>query len=370
MALEIVGRADREHPADAVLRETLRRGTGLTREAGSEVARRVMAFHRWQGRVDAGLAPRARMEAALELSEAYAAAPESFREVDLWPAVPAWIREHLDVGPAWIRAIQMEPRLWIRARPGTGADVAGELGDSTRPYEDELPEAVWYRGRQDLFRTPGFHAGRFEVQDLASQAVGLLCGPKAGQTWWDVCAGEGGKTLHLADQMANRGTVWATDRAAWRLKRLRLRAGRAGLFNIRWGAWDGTGPVPAGAPVDGVLLDAPCSGVGTWQRNPHSRWTLTAADLAELASIQLGLLRRAAGQVKRGGMLVYSVCTLTREETRGVARAFGEAEPEFVPEPVPAPWRREDGRDADHEGWIRPEDRGSNGMFVARWRKR
>src|SRR5436305_4189145 len=83
-----------------------------------------------------------------------------------------------------------------------------------------LANILRYDGEEDLFRTPEFHAGEFEIQDICSQLVGLLCAPKPGETWWDACAGEGGKTLHLSDLMENKGLIWACDRAEWRLQKL------------------------------------------------------------------------------------------------------------------------------------------------------
>ena len=115
---------------------------------------------------------------------------------------------------------------------------------------------------------------------------------------------------------------------------------------------------------DGVLLDAPCTGLGTWRRNPHARWTTTPEDVRELAVVQAQLLRRVAGSVKPGGRLVYSVCTLTRAETTGVTAAFDEAFPEFDSLPLPNPLRPADAP-AKHL-WIWPQD-GGNGMFVAAW---
>ena len=186
----------------------------------------------------------------------------------------------------------------------------------------------------DLFRTPEFHAGVFEIQDLASQLVGLACAPKPGETWWDACAGDGGKTLHLADQMQNKGLIWATDRSARRLDTLKRRAARAKLFNYRTAAWDGGPKPPTKTKFDGVLVDAPCSGVGTWQRNPHARWTTTPEDVRELAAAQRSLLEHVVGSLKVGGRLMYAICTLTRSETVAVAEAFTVAHPELEAWPV------------------------------------
>jgi 16S rRNA (cytosine967-C5)-methyltransferase len=193
------------------------------------------------------------------------------------------------------------------------------------------PDALRFTGTQDLFRTESFAAGEFEIQDLASQLVGIAAAPQPGETWWDACAGEGGKTLHLADQMANKGVVWSTDRNARRLDTLKRRAARAKLFNYRAEFWDGGSKLPTKTKFDGILLDAPCSGTGTWQRNPHARWTTTLDDVRELAATQRAMLENICGALKPGGRLIYSVCTLTRSETTAVANAFTAAHPELEP---------------------------------------
>jgi 16S rRNA (cytosine967-C5)-methyltransferase len=134
-----------------------------------------------------------------------------------------------------VRALQREPALWLRLRPGRQ-----ELSLDCRPGgEGFLKNACRYEGEEDLFGHPEFQAGAFEIQDVSSQAVGWLCGARPGETWWDACAGEGGKTLYLSDQMENRGLLWASDRAEWRLKNLRMRAARVKVFNYRTEVWDG-----------------------------------------------------------------------------------------------------------------------------------
>lgn len=277
----------------------------------------------------------------------------------------------------WLCAIQAEPRLWLRVRPGTAGAVAAALEDVEAPHPDAFPDALVYTGERDLFRTAEFQEGLFEIQDIASQAVGRLCAPRPGEAWWDACAGEGGKTLHLADQMGNKGVVWGTDRAVRRLQRLRLRASRANLFNIRWGVWEGGAQRPMKDRFDGVLVDAPCSGIGTWQRNPHARWTSRPETIEELAGVQLDLLRKASAAVKPGGRLLYAVCTLTQAETTGVLEAFaGSAEGGgFDALPLEVPWAPSAAQQpgtAPKPGdvWIWPQDLGGNGMFVAAWRRK
>ena len=197
-----------------------------------------------------------------------------------------------------------------------------------------------------------------------SQSSSILPWPI--DSWWDACAGEGGKTLHLSALMQNKGLIWVSDRAEWRLKLLKRRTARARVFNYRSVPWEGGPKLPTKTKFDGVLVDAPCSGVGTWQRNPHARWTSTPEDVRELAAVQRRLLAHAAPSVKPGGRLIYAVCTLTRAETDQAADEFERTVPGFESLPVTHPLTgvaAERGR-----VWLRPEETGGNGMFVAVWR--
>jgi 16S rRNA (cytosine967-C5)-methyltransferase len=364
-AARVIELSDRENRSDQVLRAELRRVQFLDPNQPGEAARAVFNFFRWQGWLTAAEPLPRQVEAATDLANRFVRSPGSFKDEDLVSrAVPEWAQETMDVSAEWVRAIQTEPSLWLRARPGQGAALAEEL-EAERPLA-HLPDTLRYLGWEDLFRTPAFHEGLFEIQDLSSQAVGWLCAPEPGQTWWDACAGEGGKTLHLSDLMQNKGLIWATDRAAWRLQQLKRRAGRARVFNYRTAPWDGSEKLPTKTRFDGVLVDAPCSGVGTWQKNPQARWTTTRQDVEELAEIQFQLVTRAARLLKPGGRLVYSVCTLARPETEEVVRrvqaATQELEPCLVPNPVA-------GGEPAAVHWFRPEDYGATGMFVALWRR-
>lgn len=360
----MVAKVDRDHPADAVLRAELKAG-GLARTDARAVSRAVFAFGRWRGWVDATQAPPMRIAAALALAERFERTPDSFTDEELLArAIPAWAREQVAVSAEWVRTLQHEPLLWLRARRGTGPQVISSLaGAQPGPWAD----SVLFSGEEDLFRTAGFQAGEFELQDIASQAVGRLCDPRPGETWWDACAGEGGKTLHLSALMENRGLIWASDRAEWRLQRLKLRTARAGVFNYRPAVWDGGERLPTKTLFDGVLVDGPCSGVGTWGRNPHARWTVTPTDVAELAAVQGRLLANAARAVKPGGRLLYAVCTLTGAETTGVAAGFERAHPEFRPVGWHDPFRPEE--TARVQVWMWPQVTGGNGMFVAGWER-
>ena len=122
--------------------------------------------------------------------------------------------------------------------------------------------------------------------------------------------------------------------------------------------------LPTKQKFDGILLDAPCSGVGTWQRNPHARWTTTPADVAELAATQFALLNNVAGSLKPGGRLIYAVCTLTRSETTAVAAAFTTTHPELEALPL-SPLNS-----PASSIFLWPHELNANGMFIAAWRKK
>lgn len=368
IALEVVQQAHASgRPADGVLRARLRE-LRLAPRAAAAVARTVFAWYRWRGLVGAAAPDAAALARAVGLADRFARDPASFDDVALVDgAVPGWLTQQMAVTAPFVRALQSEPVLWLRARPGRAAKLAKELPGATAQLFAGVPDAVRYAGELDLFRTPAFHAGEFEIQDIASQAVAIVCAPQPGATWWDACAGEGGKTLHLADMMQKRGVVWASDRSARRLEVLRRRAARAGIFNYRIAAWSGAGRTPLRAKCDGVLVDAPCSGVGTWQRNPHARWACSPADVRELQAVQLHLLAAAAGAVKPGGRLVYAVCTLTADETEAVAAEFGRTQPGFLPAPFADPF--DPAAAARAQARWEPQHTRGNGMFVAAWRR-
>ncbi len=369
LAERVIKAANREHPADGVLRSELRAQHGLSREAGAQVSRAVFAYFRWHGWLDKARPIREQIERALVLAERFATRPDSFSDEELTAhAVPEWLPTVMEAKATWVRALQTEPRLWLRARRGQGRALAAKLGDCRVFGEGPLADILEYRGGSDLFRTREFHAGEFELQDISSQAVGLICNPRPGEKWWDACAGEGGKTLHLAELMENRGSIWASDRSQWRLGKLKRRAARAGVFNYRAVVWDGRPRPPTKTEFDGVLLDAPCSGIGTWQRNPHARWTTTAQDVKELSAVQTQLLLNAAAGVKPGGRLVYAACTLAHLETVVVIKAFEERSPHFERQEVHNPLVP--GLPSCEMLLLWPQEAGGNGMCVAAWARR
>jgi 16S rRNA (cytosine967-C5)-methyltransferase len=353
-AARIIRKADREHPADAVLRSELRDDKRLTPTQRTEISHAVFAYYRWLGWLNTGNPLREQISHATRLAQSFEDGSRKFEDSEVVSrAVPGWLSQTMDVTPPFARALQHRPALWLRARKGQGIQLAAKLGHAR--VSSNVPDAVEYFGGEDLFKRPEFKEGAFEIQDVSSQLVTRIADPKPGETWWDACAGEGGKTLHLSDLMENKGLIWASDRAAWRLDKLKRRAARAHVFNYRVAPWNGDARLPTKTKFDGVLIDAPCSGVGTWQRNPHARWTTTAKDVHELAGLQKSLLANAASAVKSGGKLVYAVCTMTRAETAEVADWFTETRAEFTP------------LSAD---LIRPEETRGIGMFVGTWQRR
>jgi 16S rRNA (cytosine967-C5)-methyltransferase len=359
-AARVIAQVSPQLPADAALREELRGHRRISPAEQRAVVRAVYAHYRWFGWLDSKSSLQARLSHALSLQDRYDRDPAAIKSEALAArAVPAWLAEEMLLAPDYLRQLQREPALWIRVQDAHRAAVPRALG-STTPGPAPATHALHYTGTKDLFKTPEFHQGLFEIQDLGSQLVGHACAPSPGETWWDACAGEGGKTLHLADLMGNRGLIWASDRSARRLERLRQRAKRAQVFNYRVAPWNGGPLAPTKTKFDGILVDAPCSGVGTWQRHPHARWTVTPADLTELAALQLQLLHHVASSLKPGGRLLYAVCIFTRTETTAVADAFTDAHPDLIPLPLL-------NRGPQLTLW--PHEWNANGMFLAAWQR-
>ena len=377
-------------PADQALRESLTQDRHYTAPAERRgISRAVFTYFRWLRWLDPKDSPQKQLEAALVLQERFNQGPASFKPEALAArAVPDWLKEEMDPIPVeWLHQLQREPVLWIRAKQGQATSLATKLSHSRPASVPRFPalssqlSALSYSGPTDLYRTKEFQAGEFEIQDLASQLVSLFCAPQPGETWWDACAGEGGKTMHLSDLMQGKGMLWASDRSVRRLAKLKDRAARAKVFNYRTAVWEGGAKLPTRTKFDGVLVDAPCSGIGTWQRNPHARWTTQPKDVHELAAVQTNLLNHLAPSLKPGGRLVYSVCTLTRDETTAVADEFTASHPEFEPVPVVAGLaepglpaagmaKAGPGSTIPATGFMWPHELNANGMFIAVWRKK
>ena len=216
---------------------------------------------------------------------------------------------------------------------------------------------------------PAYAEGQIEVQDSGSQLACLALAARPGEAVVDLCAGAGGKTLALAAMMDNRGAVLACDTDRGRLARLDPRATRAGVAiietllldpgreNVALARWQ--------SGADAVLIDAPCSGTGTWRRNPEGRWRLNEKELARLVALQARLLDIAAALVRPGGRLVYVVCSLLDGEGAGQIDAFLARHPGWraVPVELPAGTARCAGMR------LTPYRDGTDGFFFARLEK-
>jgi 16S rRNA (cytosine967-C5)-methyltransferase len=190
-----------------------------------------------------------------------------------------------------------------------------------------------------LQHTQFFQTGAFEFQDEASQLVTQLCGVKPGQHVLDLAAGAGGKALALAALMGNQGEILAFDADSRRLKQLPPRARRAGATIIRTADRRG-GPMWGNGKFDVVLVDAPCSGSGTWRRSPELKWRLTPERLDELTSLQAWLIDDGARHTKPGGRLVYVTCSVLARENEDICTAFLGRNPGFRIIPASEAWTR------------------------------
>ena len=262
-----------------------------------------------------------------------------------------------------LAAVQRRPPVWLRIAPAEVAAVLEFFGDRVA----EHPPITGAMAIQPPANLPGLRTATgiaAIVQDLASQCVGVICAPHPGERWWDACAGAGGKTLHLAAQMNNTGSILATDIRPAALRELERRVAETGTKIIRTQRIEF---VPAGEIFDGVLVDAPCSGIGTGNRNPDMRWRTTAADVVARAATQRQLLTQVATHVRPGGVLVYAVCTITRTETLDVLSDFLAAHAEFQSERFAHPLTG--APVADGMAWVWPWDGPCDGMFIARLRR-
>lgn len=194
------------------------------------------------------------------------------------------------------------------------------------------PLGVRLKKRIPAFTTQAFADGWFEMQDEGSQICALLVQASKGQKVIDFCAGAGGKTLAIAATMKNKGRIIALDNSARRLKQMPKRLARAGVDNVMCKpiAHENDPLVKRHRnSADWVLVDAPCTGSGTWRRNPDSKWRLTPTDLAELKALQRRILAAASGLVKPGGTLIYATCSIFEDENQQQVEQFLMDYPEF-----------------------------------------
>ncbi len=253
--------------------------------------------------------------------------------------------------------------------------AAGVESKST-PYS---PWGLRLAPKPGLNRMDVFLRGDVEVQDEGSQLLALITGAARGEMVVDFCAGAGGKTLALGAMMRNTGRLYAFDTSGHRLDALKPRLARSGLSNVYPSqiAHERDDRVKRLAgKVDRVLVDAPCSGLGTLRRNPDLKWRQSPAAVAEMKVLQLAILTSAARLLRPGGRLVYATCSLLRAENEAVAEAFTAAEGrEFESMPAAtalAAARLEGPEVLDSGGYLRlwPHRHGTDGFFAAIWQRR
>ncbi len=279
--------------------------------------------------------------------------------------LPVWLMPLLDPRIDSTEGAALLERAPLDLRINRARAVGIEL-----PEGEPLPaplEGLRLPADTPLADHPAMLAGAIEVQDAGSQWIAAACAARPGMTVIDLCAGGGGKTLALAVAMTSEGRLIACDTDRRRLSELSPRAARAGAA-VETRLLDPGREAAALVDLEGsanvVLVDAPCSGSGTWRRNPEARWRLSRDRLDRLLALQAHVLDVAAPLVRPGGVLVYAVCALTSAEGEGQVRAFIARHPRFVPEPVPV----SAGRPAGAGIILTPAHDATDGFFIARMR--
>ena len=309
-------------------------------------------------------------------------------------SLPVWIAERwssnygLAIASELIEHAAKEPRLTLRINE-TAITTDGYLniiknaGIEVRP-STLMPNCLIIESKGavqgGVESLPGYEEGLFSIQDEASALVSQVVAATPGETIVDLCAAPGGKTMHLAENMEGKGRVIAVDRYEKRLKPLKKSRTRLALSNIETVVADGTSWRPE-APVDKVLVDAPCTGTGVLNKRSDIKYRRKVEDLESLPALQLKLLKNAASMLKPGGVLVYATCSLEPEENQKVIDAFMQSSSEekggdfsmsalsqFVPEEFAS---RHGLSDALASGMLQllPSMDGISGFFIARLRK-
>ena len=246
--------------------------------------------------------------------------------------LPAWFQEHCPAAfqAPHLDALNSRANVWVRIQASDRNLVLDEFKAQGWTCESPagFPDALCLPPNAEVAASDAYRRGFVEIQDLGSQLV-LAHAPRppAGR-WLDACAGAGGKTLQLARLLGTTGHVDATDIRVEILDELADRAKRARLDNI-------TIVQKPAEQYDGILVDAPCSGSGTWRRQPHLKWYVQPETIAAFAQTQLEILTLNAPRVKPGGLLIYATCSLSHHENQDVAAAFLKTQPQFKAEQPP-----------------------------------
>lgn len=282
----------------------------------------------------------------------------------------------------YMQALQTQASLDLRSNPlkTTRDDLLAFFKSAGQPVEATTLSPYGLRASQRLAFSNHklFQAGHFDVQDEGAQILTLCCGAKPSDWVVDFCAGAGGKTLLMGALMKNKGRIWACDNDARRLQNGKLRYRKAGLSLVELvqlasenDAWVKKHKQKA----DIVMLDVPCSGTGTWRRNPFARWQNIGPQLDELVPLQQSILHSAARLVKINGYLIYATCSLLPEENEQQVSNFLYKNPNFKPVPLADMWQRGGhivpaGLDlTSHQLRLHPSTHNTDGFFVAALQK-
>ncbi len=316
-----------------------------------------------------------------KLAERSASLGEAERQDAVIGSAPVWLREALEraLPPAEARAVLRcgtePPAVALRVERPEQRDTWVERLRAAAPGASIeagglSPRAILLRGAGKPQRLPGWDEGAWAVQEEGSQFAALAVGAREGEAVLDVCAGRGNKTAVLARAVGPHGAVDACDASASKLERLGEELARLGLraraaFAVDWTV--GSGEVTG--TYDRVLVDAPCSGVGTLRRRPEIALRREAPDLASMARGQIAIASRAAAHVRPGGVLVYVVCSVLREEGEEVVDALLHASPELALAPFEAPAIRALFGETPFFRLL-PQVHGTDGYFVAQLGRR
>jgi tRNA and rRNA cytosine-C5-methylases len=254
-------------------------------------------------------------------------------------SIPDWLDEigNRELGETWpslLSALNQPAPIVLRTNTLKTTPVAlraslGNAGISSVPV-DAVETALMLEEFYNVFTLSLFHNGYFEMQDTGSQMIAPFVDAKPGMRVIDACSGTGGKTLHLAALMQNKGRIIALDTAVWKLDALKQRATRAGVTIVETKPIETTKVIKRLAgTADRVLIDAPCSGLGVLRRNPDAKWRMTAAKVQKLISEQKEILDSYHRMVKPGGMLIYATCSILPSENRLQVDNFLASHPEF-----------------------------------------
>ncbi|WP_040924926.1 16S rRNA (cytosine(967)-C(5))-methyltransferase RsmB [Saccharibacillus kuerlensis] len=291
--------------------------------------------------------------------------------------VERWIAQYGEETAEAVCAANNEPpkvSIRINSLRGSREELLQELTDEGRSVRaSELsPQGVIVESGGNMANDRFYRDGRFSIQDESSMLVAEALAPEPGMSVLDCCAAPGGKTVHIAEKMKNHGRIVANDLHEHKQKLIAEQAERLGLSAIETSVGDALSLKDRfeQASFDRVLLDAPCSGFGVIRRKPDLRWAKTPDDAAAIARLQRQLLSSVAGLVKPGGILVYSTCTIEREENQRAVAEFLRDHADFVAEPFDIPALENIPQAGGAGVQILPHQFGSDGFYIARLRRR